>query len=52
MHLLRPAYLALGMTVASVSHASAVEFYVGGPETKNGMEIVGNYLGAIRLGCG
>ena len=30
-------------------NASAVEFYVGGPETKNGMEIVGNYLTGIEM---
>ena len=34
MHLLRPAYLAVGLAVADLGQASAAEFYVGGPEIK------------------
>jgi uncharacterized protein involved in high-affinity Fe2+ transport len=49
MHLLRPAHLLIGLAIAGVGHASAAEFYVGGPETKNGLEIVGNYLTGIEM---
>ena len=49
MHLFRPANLLIGLAVAGCGHASAAEFYVGGPETKNGMEIVGNYLVGIEM---
>jgi hypothetical protein len=49
MHLLRPAYLMVGITVAGVGHARAAEFHVGGPETKSGLEIVGNYLTGIEM---
>jgi periplasmic iron binding protein len=49
MHLPRPAYLVLAITIASVGHGRAAEFHVGGPETKNGLEIVGNYLTGIEM---
>ena len=49
MHLLRPAYLAVGLAVADLGQASAAEFYVGGPEIRNGLEIVGNYLVGIEM---
>src|SRR6266511_1751625 len=49
MNLLRPAYLMMGITAAGASHAAAAEFHVGGPETKNGLEIVGNYLTGIEM---
>ena len=49
MRLPRTAYLMVGIAVAGVGHASAAEFHVGGPETKNGLEIVGNYLTGIEM---
>jgi periplasmic iron binding protein len=49
MHPSRPVYLVVGLAVAGGGHASATEFHVGGPETKNGMEIVGNYLTGIEM---
>lgn len=49
MNPLRPAHLMVGLAVGGIGHASAAEFYVGGPETKNGLQIVGNYLTGIEM---
>lgn len=41
--------LALGSAFALIGSAQATEFYVGEPVTKNGMQIVANYLVGIEM---
>lgn len=49
MQLRRPTYLAVATICATIGPATAAEFYIGGPEVKNGLEIVGNYLFGIEM---